>query len=614
MSKYKNLNAIIMLFSLVFFTTSCSDFLDSQPVGVIAEKDAFNNATYLRNYVNEVYNGMIPPYQYGVAEGQWAKGTGGFVALTDLAVRQPATHGNATGINIYLQGLMSPDNVSQITQMWSNEYRYIRKVNIFFKKIKNSTIPPSKLKRLKGEMHFLRAWMYFSLSRIYGGVPIITEVFSLNTKSYSRERNTYEEVVQFVVKECNKAAKLLDGLDTKPGQIGKAAALALKARMRLYAASPLHNLTSDRSKWIAAKKATEAVLNLDFELHPTYPDLFMEPIKTDGIILARSYTVSNGIEPWALNYNYWPSGFDSRQELMPTQRFVNMFQMTNGEYPYLWNDGELTVNPGSGYNPQHPFKNRDPRFYASILFPGAGPVHIIDGAKTTHRLYEYWEDAHPNIPKENPNKFDPENGQKLYDFGRDSKSYWEKGLTPFFYEVNTGYAFRKLMDFKAPRAVPNADYNVVTVWFRLAEFYLNYAEIMIHLGKDAIARKYINKVRGRVDMPPITASGKKLVKVYRRERAVELNLENHRFFDLMRWKAAPGHVDINPIRGITKSVMDWSTAKGPGDLMGTLHFTYGVIESIKPRASWPGDYYYLFPIPSKEIKRSGGTLKQNPGY
>jgi hypothetical protein len=297
---------------------------------------------------------------------------------------------------------------------------------------------------------------------------------------------------------------------------------------------------------------------------------------------------------------------------MPTQHFVNMFQMTNGEYPYLKDDS--TVNPASGYDPQHPFKNRDPRFYTSILYPGAGPVHIIDGSKSTHRLYEYWEPFHPNKTGLNPNKVDPENGQPLFDFGRDSKGYWLKGIAPFFYKVNTGYTFRKLVDFTSARATTDSDFKTVTVFFRLAEFYLNYAEIQIHLGHDDIARKYINKVRSRsaVHMPPVTASGKNLVRIYRRERAVELNLENQRFFDLMRWKTAPGHIDLHP-RGLTKVLMDWTTAK-KGDLMGTLHYTYGTLHSIKTRADWPGDYYYLFPIPQQEIKRSHGKLKQNPGY
>ena len=149
---------------------------------------------------------------------------------------------------------------------------------------------------------------------------------------------------------------------------------------------------------------------------------------------------------------------------------------------------------------------------------------------------------------------------------------------------------------------------------RLAEFYLNYAEIQIALGNEALAREYINKVRKRpsVNMPDITTSGANLVRDYRNERAIELHLEDMRFFDLMRWKAAPGNVDI-PIRGLSGVTMDWTGAQ-PGDLLGKLSFTYGVIPEAEVRNPWKGDYYYLFPIPNDEVKKSNNAIKQNPGY
>src|SRR5205085_7993339 len=122
---------------------------------------------------------------------------------------------------------------------------------------------------------------------------------------------------------------------------------------------------------------------------------------------------------------------DARQRIVPTQTFNNMFQMTNGQYPYV-EDG-VTVNPASGYDPQQPNKNRDPRYYSFVIYPGAAPVSIGDGAKSTVRTYDYWEAASPNPdnvgPFINPNKVDPKNGQNLFDFGRDSKTYWVKGLT-----------------------------------------------------------------------------------------------------------------------------------------------------------------------------------------
>ena len=254
-----------------------------------------------------------------------------------------------------------------------------------------------------------------------------------------------------------------------------------------------------------------------------------------------------------------------------------------------------------------------------IMYPGTEPVNIIDGSKSTVRTYEYWEDADPNPdddpPYDNPNLVDPLNGQELFDFGRDSKTYWIKGLTPFHWRVQTGYTFRKHLDFSGPRASFDYDYNQSAVYMRLAEFYLNYAEIQIALGDEDLAREYINLVRSRpsVNMPDITSTGADLVRDLRNERAVELHLEDMRFFDLMRWKAAPGNVDLWPIRGLTSVLMDWTGAV-EGDLVGDLSYTYGEIEGPDPRAPWPGDYYYLFPIPREEIQRSNNNIEQNPGY
>ncbi|RYG04657.1 MAG: RagB/SusD family nutrient uptake outer membrane protein, partial [Chitinophagaceae bacterium] len=158
------------------------------------------------------------------------------------------------------------------------------------------------------------------------------------------------------------------------------------------------------------------------------------------------------------------------------------------------------------------------------------------------------------------------------------------------------------------------DYSQAITFLRLAEFYLNYAEIQIALGNEPEAREYINKLRRRpsVSMPDITASGQELVRIYRNERAIELHLEDSRFFDLLRWKAAPGNIDI-PTRGLTSVLMDWTGAQ-PGDLQGKLSFTYGVIPEAEVRKPWKGDYYYLLPIPNDEIRKSNGTLVQNPGY
>ncbi len=601
---------ILFLTWLSAFIISCNQhLLDKKPLDTLTDEVVFSEPIFLQNYVYDLYNGMRPI---------WNPGTGGYEALTDVAVDQPETHDRAAGIREWIEGNITGDNITDLTNVWNFEYGYIRKANVFFEQVENSMISEDILDPMKGEVHFLRAWMYFELMRHFGGVPIITKSYKLNDESFDVARNTYDECIKFVLDELESAMDLLKNVSPASGKITAAAAMALKARVLLYAASPLNNPSNDKAKWQAAEVATKAVIDLGFTLHSTHEDLFTKPLKTDEIILGKSFTPGNRIPDWGFNYDYWPCGFDARQRIMPTQTFVNMFQMTNGEYPYLA-DG-VTVNPSSGYDPQHPNDKRDPRYKSYIIYPGAGPFTINDGAKSTVRTYEYWEDANPNPdnagPYINPNKVDPKNGQNLFDFGRDSKTYWVKGLTPFHWKVQTGYTFRRLLDFSGPRASFDFNYNQTIIFLRLTEFYLNYAEIEIALGNEAEAREYINKIRKRpsVNMPDITSSGADLVRDYRNERAIELHLEDHRFFDLMRWKAAPGNIDI-PIRGLTSVTMDWTgVPAGDINLLGKLTYTYGEISAAEVRKPWKGDNYYLLPIPTEEIKRSNNAIKQNPGY
>jgi len=599
---------VILIISGFVFTSCDENLLERQPLDAISEENVFTDPVFLQNYVYNIYNGIKP---------HWSPGTGGYIGLTDIAVSAPDTHNRSGGIRQYLEGNMNSDNVTQLTNIWAEEYDYIRRANIFFEKVQDSQIEDQTLNRMKGEVHFLRAWMYFELARTFGGVPIITSSFSLSDDSFDVTRNSYDEVAAFVLSECEMAIQLLDGYGQEPGKISKNAALGLKARMLFYMASPLNNPTNDLAKWQAAAAANMAVIDAGYTLHSTHEDLFTQPVKTDETIFGRSFTAGSRIPDWGYNYDFWPSGFDARQRIMPTQTFINMFQMSNGEYPYL-PDG-ATVNPSSGFDEQDPNKDRDPRYYSYILYPGAGPINIIDGSKSTERLYEYWEDANPNPdnnpPFDNPNKVDPMNNQELFDFGRDSETYWVKGLTPFHWRVQTGYTFRKLLDFNGPRASFDFDYSQLMIFMRLPEFYLNYAETQIALGNEDVARDYINMVRSRpsVSMPDITSSGADLMRDYKNERAVELHLEDMRFWDLLRWKDAPGNVDLFPIRGLTRVTMDWSNAE-EGDLLGELDFTYGPIDEVDPRFAWPGDFYYLFPIPREEIQRSNNSISQNPGY
>src|SRR5882757_5442754 len=263
--KFLNKQAVkiyILLFAgLTAAVISCDKgLLDKKPLDSLTDDAVFSDPVFLQSYVYNVYNGMKPI---------WSPGTGGFEALTDVAVSQPETHDRAAGIRQYIQGTISPDNILDLTNIWNDEFAYIRKVNIFFEKVDNSSIGADVLAPMKGEMHFLRAWMYFELIKTFGGVPIISKSFKLNDASFDVPRNTYDECSKFILDEIDTASDLLKNVAPDPGKITKAAAIALKARVLLYMASPLNNPANDQAKWQAAEVATKAVIDLGFSLHPT---------------------------------------------------------------------------------------------------------------------------------------------------------------------------------------------------------------------------------------------------------------------------------------------------------------------------------------------------------
>ncbi len=602
---------LTVLSGVMIGLNSCDDdILELTPLDRISEVAVFTDEVFLTNYVNGNYRGIRQHFE---------PDAGGYIGLTDIGTFQDETVQYNSSAIPYREGNLTPDLVEVFTRgigndgvfdMWQNSYGFIRRINVFFENTEgNEDLDADRLRVLTGESTFQRAYIYFELLRHFGGVPLLTSSVALDeTESTPITRLSYDEVAQFVLDELDRSAQLLAGEEMATGRASQGAALALKARLLMYMASPLNNPSNDISKWQVAEAAHEAVFALGFGLHPDHIQVQRKPIKTDEVIFGREYTIQNGTESqafgiaWGYNYDFWPAGFDAQQKQVPTQRFVNMHQMTNGEYPYL--DENFTLNGASGHDPQNPFVDRDPRFYFNILYPGAA-VNIIDGGRTTERTYEYWEDANPDIPDENPDKVDPINGQDLFDFGRDSRQYWIDGRTPFHWDIQTGYTFNKLLDFNGPRADFQFNYDNVTTYIRLAEMFLNYAEIQIALGNEEEARNYINQVRARpsVNMPPITASGDELVQVYRNERAVELALEDHRFWDLYRWKAGPGNIDINPVNGLTSVTRDWSNG-------GKFSFEYGPI--VEQREPWPGDFYYLLPIPRDEINRTG--IEQNPGY
>jgi hypothetical protein len=413
-----------------------------------------------------------------------------------------------------------------------------------------------------GEMKALRAYSYFRLISLYGGVPLITKPFTLNDE-FSVPRNTYDECLNFVVNELDEAAGLLPLTYSAKdkGRITKGAALAIKSRALLYAASPLNNPNNDQSKWQKAADAAKAVIDLNqYSLYSDYKGLFLEKaLYNSEIIWSRPF--NNVVDPepipsygaLILELFLYPNGYSGYSQVDPLQNLVDQYETVNGKLP----------KDDPSYDPQNPYINRDPRFYASILYNGASfkgrPVETF-------------------LPK-----------------GKDSP----EGIAPLNAGI-TGYFVRKFLDENITNPSASNAGNTPWTFFRYAEILLNYAEAKYFLGDEATCRDYINKVRSRpgVNMPPVTESGAALLARLQHERQIELVFEEHRYFDVRRWKIAPQvlNADAQKIvitRDATTGVDNYSVKT-----FQTRDFT---------------DKNYLLPIPQSEIDKDP-SLTQNQGY
>jgi hypothetical protein len=404
---------------------------------------------------------------------------------------------------------------------------------------------------MNAEMRFIRAYTYANLIWRYGGVPIVTNLFELGG-DYSVTRSSYDDCVTYI---CSELDDVIADLPAKEpaNQLGRAsgdAAKALKSRVLLYAASPLNNSNKDLTKWQKAADAAGALLSAGYLLNDDYQHIFMQD--NSEIIFGRYFTQANSHYMHQWNGRNGSDGWGGN---CPTQNLVDDYEMVT--------TGKLPADPTSGYDPANPYMNRDPRFYASILY---------DGAMWMGRETETFNGG--------------------LDSPQSSIQAWNSSLT--------GYFLKKFIADDIPPSGSTLMPKNPYIFFRYGEILLNYAEAKFELGDEPTARTYVNMIRSRkgVNMPPITATGDALRQAIYHERRIELAFEGHRFFDVRRWKIATvtENRNLSAIK-ITK--------------LGNGLKTYETVNLLSRNFA---DKHYLLPIPYAEITRSKGTLTQNPGY
>jgi hypothetical protein len=437
----------------------------------------------------------------------------------------------------------------------------------------------------KAEARFLRAYFYFELLKRYGGIPLMGDQVRQLGDNVNIPRSSFAACVQYIVTELDSAQLhlRLDPVDAVNfGRISEGGAMALKSRVLLYAASPLfnggnidpsNNLTGytdyEVSRWQQAAAAAQAVMNYGmFSLDTSYNDLFVSDRNPEQILVYSPVKTSTSIEntdgPPFLSGSYT----NGLGRTSPTQELVDAFGTVNGE-PITQ---DLIANDPTGYDPNNPFANRDPRFRQTIFYNGAiwlnQTLQMYDGGK---------------------NK--PDNGSQ---------------------ETKTGYYLRKFMgNFQNV-----AGYNSLStiyhnyILFRYGEILLNYAEAeneyesvpdqtvynaLIQLRKRAHIVAGTNNNYGLA--PGMTQSQMRLV--IQNERRVEMAFEEQRFWDIRRWKIADQVYNV-PLHGyqIIKNQYTGDTTASVQPVLTTV---------------FKSPQMYLYPIPYSQVVINP-NMKQNPGW
>ena len=542
--------------------TSCAD-LDYTEATTRDEEWTYNY------YSNGIKNLVFDVYAQ-VYSNELAANSAYFLA----GATDEAQYALETGaVNNYINGGWSPAN--PYSQTWTKSYTAIADVNMYLEKLDQTDISDwqynadyknwmAQMEMFPYELRFLRAWFYFELFKTYGDVPLVTTTLT-NAQANNIARTPADQIVKFIVDECDAIAPYLpETYGTEYGsEVGRAtriAVFALKARTLLYAASPLHNPSGDKSKWARAAEACKHILDnasaWGLKLS-TYGSLWgHDAFYNPELIFGLGRGESNDFE--MANY---PVGVENGSSgNCPTQSLIDQYEyQNNGEtFGQRW--------PGSiDLNTTDPYEGLDPRFALTVV--KNGDEWPSNGAQK--RVIETF--------------FGGFNGAPKY------------GATP------TGYYLRKYVDGSCVTTADNQTVRRHTwILFRLAEFYLDYAEAVYHATGSANDASYgmtandaVNVLRKRTDiqMPLFTEDGETWVERYERERLVELAFENHRFWDVRRWKKGDRY-----FRTIQTAVISSSNE---------------LTRSTVTR-QWD-DKYYFYPIPQSELKKNP-NLTQNPGW
>ncbi|MBF1425638.1 MAG: RagB/SusD family nutrient uptake outer membrane protein [Prevotella histicola] len=552
---------VSMAVGSAFTLCSCNDFLDREEDSFIDKTATFDSYNRTKQYLTYAYSLLPEGLNRFSGDALLGAATDDACFAIESSNIQQFNNGSWNALN-------NPDNV------WDRYFAGIAKCCTLLENSNHvnldiSRLDPAKrveyennlkdIRMWRAEAHFLRAYFNFELLKRYGPIPIIKSTLDINKDYSDTPRPTMKEVVEFIANDCDMAA---DSLELTPwrnmndafGRATKGAALALKSRLLLYAASPLYvdfgdideaNKPSDATLWKAAADAAKAVIDLNqYELAPAYDDLFKNDFQNKEYIFVRRYPSNSDFEK-----SNFPVSYGGKGGTNPSQNLIDDYEMLDGT-AFDWSDPVKAA---------HPFENRDERLLATVLMNGV----LFKGKRIA--TYPGGADAMPN-----PNA------------------------------TKTGYYLRKFLNENVNIQTGGGSDGHVVPLFRLAEIYLNYAEALNEYDPtNPDIAVYLNKIRERVSLPDVPSglTQEQMRTLIHHERRVELAFEEHRFWDVRRWKVASSTLGA-PVKGVKITQDDAG------------NFTYSPVQ-VEQRVFQPKMYWY--PIPQSEVLKLH-HWEQNKGW
>lgn len=543
----------ILLGCLISSSFACSDILNKKDLSAVTEEDVWNDSKYATAYLDKLCRDNLPDWDAGASNNS-DEANGG-------------------------DGIMYGQLTTSSIDTWN--YEQIRKINLLLQKVGSGSIDEETQNTLKAQALVLRAWRYFQMVRLYGGVPLILEPQELTDDLYVTRAKTSECIAQ-MVKDLDDAIAILPWKWTSDdeGRITKAAAMAFKGRILLYWASPQFNPDNDKQRWEDAynanKQVMEELAQNGYGLYGSYSDLWFDEMNVEAVFVKRfqepglTNSWNAGTRPLSEAQNY--TGYNR-----PTLEMVESYPMADG----------TPITESKDYDPVYFWKNRDPRFAQSIAYNGC-----------------LWELS-----------------------GKSGRIQWTYVGSELNNPTPSGFYCRKAVD---ESYTPYYTERSSTDWIeiRYAEVLMNYAECAAELDKKDEAYAILKQIRNRAGILPGSdglyglkagMSYDDMIKAIMLERKIEFAFEGKRYWDLRRRRLFASELNGTRRHGLLPKLKisqeEFDKIKDNVDIdkdKDTYFRDSLVVLDTKFDIDFK-DNYYFYAIPNKHLE-TNSKLEQTQGW